>query len=68
MIFIAKTEAEIFLLNLPPAAVHNFLELAYFSKLPSEEKIVSVKSTSPQPRRVLELEDEEFEDLRRATA
>ena len=50
------------------AAVHNFLELAYFSKLPSEEKIGSVKSDMSQPRRVLELEEEEFEDLRRATA
>ena len=47
------------------AAVHDFLELAYFSKMPSEEKIDLVQSTTSQ---VLELEEEEFEEQRRASA
>ena len=49
------------------AAVHNFLELAYFSKLPSE-RIDLVQSTASQPRKLLEVEEEEFEERRRATA
>ena len=49
------------------AAVHNFLELAYFSKLPSE-RIDLVQPTTSQPRKLLEVEEEEFEERRRATA
>ena len=49
------------------AAVHNFLELAYFSKLPSE-RIDLVQSSTSRPRKVFEVEEEEFEERRRATA
>ena len=49
------------------AAVHNFLELAYFSKLPPE-RIDLVQSSTSQPRKVFEVEEEEFEERRRATA
>ena len=44
------------------AAVHNFLELAYFSKLP----LTKLESTTTEPIKVVEIE-EEVEDTRRAS-
>ena len=53
------------------AAVHDFLELAYFSKLQSSEESRADFAQSPtsQPRKIAEMEEEEeLEDMRRATA
>ena len=53
------------------AAVHDFLELAYFSKLQSSEesRVDFAQSPTSQPRKIAEMEEEEeLEDMRRATA